>query len=231
MKLLERLFAVAAPDECLNCGREGAWLCADCVKLLPAKQSSCWNCNALTVGGRTCAKCRRTSALQGVKVAVRYEGLAELLIKSYKYQARRGVAGDLSRLIKPLALELNPDLIVPVPPATLRLRQRGFDHTWRLASRLGTATNLPVAAALACLDATRQVGHGRRDRLAQATGRFAATRPDLVKGQRVVILDDVITTGATMAACAAVLRQAGAREVWGLALPFGAKLRIREALL
>lgn len=104
-------------------------------------------------------------------------------------------------------------LVVPVPTATARIRERGFDHTDLLAKRVAMISGLREIKALRRLDQTRQLGSKREDRLTQLTGSFAVKNPLGIHGRKILLIDDVITTGGTLIAAAKALRAAGAKSV------------------
>lgn len=112
------------------------------------------------------------------------------------------------------SLPANIDLIVPVPAAPQRFRQRGYNPAQLLARELARELHLPLVDALAHLGNQRQVGAGRTQRLAQAEQAFAVAKSNPIVGARVLLVDDVVTTGATLSACAGALKAVGAKTVW-----------------
>ena len=108
-------------------------------------------------------------------------------------------------------------LLAPIPTATSRRRQRGYDQSVLLARHIARLTRLPYADCLVRLGQAHQVGSTRAQRLMQLQQAFRVRRSLLVKGRHIVLIDDVITTGASIEAAAAVLYEAGARSVWALA--------------
>lgn len=112
------------------------------------------------------------------------------------------------------------DLLVPVPIHAVRRRERGYNQAEAIAAAIAPAVGVAVAAkALARKRSTRsQTRLGRGDRRANLAGAFACPRPDAVRGKRILLIDDVFTTGATTDQCAAVLLAAGAASVGVLAL-------------
>ena len=114
---------------------------------------------------------------------------------------------------------LPADLIVPVPLHPARHSQRGFNQSLLLAEELSTHTHVPLnhRDLLRVRDTVSQVGLGAADRRTNVQGAFA-WQGGLLKGQHVLLIDDVCTTGATMEACALALSSAGAASVWGLTL-------------
>jgi ComF family protein len=109
--------------------------------------------------------------------------------------------------------------VVPVPLSRGRLRQRGYNQSELIAAELARLGALPEpvpAALVRCRDNRPQVELPRAERLENVLGAFECSRPELVAGRRVLLIDDVSTTGATLEACAAPLIQAGAARVLGL---------------
>jgi ComF family protein len=104
-------------------------------------------------------------------------------------------------------------LVVPVPTATARVRERGFDHTDLLAKQIAIILRLSEAKALRRLGQTRQLGSKREDRLIQLSGNFAVKNPHRARGQDILLVDDVVTTGGSIIAAAKALRVAGAKSV------------------
>ena len=180
----------------------------------------CWECGAdARVGAPLCAACRSALrwlgpepvSVEGVEVwaPVAYEGPARALVRGLKYRGAVGLAEPMAAAICAGAPALRGTL-VPVPLHPRRRRRRGYNQAERLATAVARRTGLEVAD---CLErrgpaASRQVGRGRAERL---TGP-AIEAPRLVPSE-VLLVDDVCTTGATLAACAAALRAAGARSV------------------
>jgi ComF family protein len=141
-----------------------------------------------------------------------YDGVLREIIHALKYDGRRSVAAPLGRLMASQASDLlaGADLAVPVPLHRARQRQRGFNQADDLARGLG----LPVRLALERRRATRpQVELPAARRHGNVREAFAPARRAALAGRVVVLVDDVATTGATLDACARVLKQVGAREV------------------
>ncbi len=109
-----------------------------------------------------------------------------------------------------------PDLLVPVPLHTRRLASRGFNQAHELARAFATAPATNIVTRVR--HTPSQVGLGRTERLENVRDAFAVPRPERVRGRGIVVVDDVVTTGATLAEVARVLHAAGAREVRAVAL-------------
>ncbi len=144
-----------------------------------------------------------------IDAAGRYAGVLRSAILLYK-RGRRDAGDALSALLADRVADSLPAncVLVPVPTTRQRRGERGFDQGVRLARGLGTRTGLPVLLALAQVAGDAQRGRSRNARLA-ARGRFTCVAPDLIGGASVVLVDDVMTTGATLMDCACALERSG----------------------
>lgn len=188
---------------------------------------SCVRCGDELPPGRTaapeCARCRRRSpSFRLARSAGRYEGRLRDIIHAFKYQRRRLLAEPLGALMAAAGADLlsGADAVVPVPLHPVRIWQRGFNQADDLARQLG----LPVWRVLrrrrhgppqASLPAARRHANLRGAFGLSARG-FVAARQGRLRNRVVVIVDDVMTTGATVDACARLLRASGVRTVHAL---------------
>ncbi|MGQ0735575.1 MAG: ComF family protein [Acidobacteriota bacterium] len=190
--------------------------CATCGKVLESP-----------LDGAVCEQCWRTVAAPGVFFSLigvpaaaavgLYEGTLRDVIHALKYDGRRSVAPRLGRLLADRGAEVlvGADAVVPVPLHWSRYRQRGFNQADVVARHVGC----PVWRVLRRTTATRsQIDLPARARHENVRDAFGSRRHQArrLEGAVVVVVDDVITTGATIQACARVLRRAGAREVRAL---------------
>lgn len=197
-RLIEPLLSLLAPHLCLGCGREGALLCSRCLALLP---------DAPTM--------QQLASLQRLQVVTPYEFVAEQLLHAYKFERRYSAHRPIAQALS--ALDFPADaLLVPVPTATSRVRTRGHDHALTITRRLSQLTNVPYAQLLERTGQQRQTGKNRHDRLTQLIDAFKLRTP-APKDVHIVLVDDVVTTGATLDACARVLRKAGAKQISAVA--------------
>ena len=183
----------------------------------------CWSC--LDVAGRRrplCDRCRGKLRLLGsvapgasVWAALEYEGPARALVGALKFRGALALADPMAALMVAAApAERLRGALVPVPLHPARRRKRGFNQAERLAVAIGRRARLPVADCLVRGGSNlRQVGRDRAERLAGPAGSIRTSGP---VPARAVLVDDVTTTGATLAACAAVLQAAGSEEVRAL---------------
>lgn len=196
-------------------------LCEACrTSEIVAYGEHCWSCGAASAGGRTCLACRKSSP-RFMWISTTYEGAAKKLINAYKFSGQRAAAEDIAAamaatlgdfLTEDELIKLNY-LIVSIPTATSRVRRRSFDHGQLLAEGLSHRLGYKFLNALGRLGQSRQVGARRGVRLKQAQGKYFVRLPYLIKDRNVLLIDDVVTTGATLRAATKVLRQAGAKRI------------------
>ena len=220
--LLDLLF----PPRCAGCGRRGAWLCAGCAgRLAPLAPPWCARCGIPLPGPRDglCPRCRADGpfALDLARAAYAFREPVRAAIHRFKYEGERGRAAHLAGLIAGshgasdliAAGDAADVLLVPVPLDPARRRARGYNQAEELARELAELWGCPLSTALARTRETRpQVGLDRAGRRENVRGAFA-WGGDPLAGRRVLLVDDVMTTGATAEECAAALKAAGARRV------------------
>lgn len=216
---LDGLVELFFPLRCAGCDMPGTLLCERCSGVLPLIESAiaCPRCGAPAAGA--CPECHdRTFSFTAARAVGVFAPPLSDVIKVYKDAGERRLAPVMAGLLAECAGDWPDalDAIVPVPPRPSAIRTRGFDHIGLLAGSLATHCSLPVIPCLVAGDAQDQRGLGRRERARNAEGRFGCVGGK-VPG-RILLLDDVFTTGATFEACTARLMAAGASEVRVLAL-------------
>ena len=208
--LITSLVSFFAPANCLVCGREGSLLCPGCPLPEP-RYGRCLFCHG-RAEAIACPDCLAANQLASVAAAARYAGPAEELVAKLKYQGDRSAAHLMAARMLPL---LPPDgVLVPIPATLEHIRQRGFDQAQLIARHLSRRSGLPVSPVLARAGKHHQKGSDKATRHAAMSDALSATRP--IYGS-VILIDDVLTTGATMSAAAQLLIQAGAESVCGIA--------------
>jgi len=203
------LLDVLYPPVCLVCDAYAEPLCERCrAQIRPVPPGT-----ELPVG------------LAGVLSVGYHEEALRAAVLKLKFQRDAAVAEPVGRLLagalRPHQAEWRADGLVPVPIHWTRQWERGFNQSELLAQRVGRSLSLPVTQVLVRKRRTPpQVGLEAVARQRNLQGAFAIRPHATVEGQRLILVDDVRTTGSTLAECATVLRDAGAQAVYGLTVTF-----------
>jgi ComF family protein len=232
-KWFETFLRAVFPHVCEICGEREAgpaesYICGHCRThpraIKPVRPPICKICGLWYEGEITtdfvCRNCYDlTLEFTSARAAVQFTGLAREVIHRFKYGRNEWYEPFLAELLIEAAvpeLRLEPvDLIVPIPLHARKQRGRGFNQAERLAAHLSAAINVPFDATLLqrVRDTNSQAGLDRDDRIENIRGAFQYSGAAPLKGQRVLLIDDVLTTGLTASACAKELRKNGAGEV------------------
>ncbi len=212
------------PQWCVGCGREGSFFCPSCRRRLPRIMPPlCPRCGRPQPSGVVCPGCASWQAkIDGIRSPFRFEEAIRRAIHQLKYQNIRALAVPLAELLRDF-LVTNPvsgEVLVPVPLHQKRLRERGYNQSSLLARELGKLIGLHVVDK--CLVRQRHASPQARttsvdERRSNVAGAFIC-RDNRLSDKQILLIDDVSTSGATLDACAAALKAAGATSVWGLAL-------------
>lgn len=218
------------PEVCQLCGTQRAtpgecFVCGACRERIRHIRAPVCRCCGLPFQGQIttefeCHHCRETKPhFDFARAAVVARGEVLDLVHRYKYQrafwCEPLLAGLLVEAARPELNRQDWDLVVPVPLYPARQREREFNQAERLARRLAEATGIPLECRLLRRvrpTPTQTLLH-REERLRNMRRAFAIHPPRRLEGQRIVLVDDVLTTGATTSACAQTLRAAGAGRV------------------
>jgi ComF family protein len=225
-RIVDPVLSVVFPSACPACGRllarpAGGPLCEPCWASLPRHGAPTCQCGLpLAAGLSACPRCRRGRQPFAAGASLGpYEGSLRAVLHALKYSGRRRAAGRLAEALleEPAvrALVATSDVLVPVPLHPRRLRERGFNQSALLARELARRAGKSACpdALVRCVDTVPQAGLCAAARRRNVREAFAVGRRASVAGRTVVLVDDVLTTGATATACAKRLREAGAREV------------------
>jgi len=231
------------PIECLNCGQNGTYLCAKCHQQIAIKQQDvCPICKKKSTYGKVHPWCKSVTYLDGILIATRAKDkITNTAIHYFKYYFIQQLKPALAKLLidkiiqadqqktQPnwVRLLLGSDnlIVAPVPLHARRLRWRGFNQAELLARDVCQKFNLTLQPNL--LRRTRytspQAKLKRRRRLKNMRRAFKINRSwkNNLKEAKIILIDDVATSGATLNECAKELKKHGALEVWGLVLKRG----------
>ena len=220
---LQRLLDWVLPPRCGGCRRLGGWLCPRCLRAIRRlEEPLCPRCGRQLAFRHDWCSCRRRMPhLARLRAAAAYEAPLSAAIHRFKYNGWRALAGPLASLLTArLAVDgLPASQLVAVPLHGARQRQRGYNQSEELARALRARLGLPVPPGrlLRTRDTPPQVGLDRLRRRDNVAGAFAWSGPH-GGGEPVLLIDDVVTTGATLEACAAALKLAGFGRISGITL-------------
>jgi ComF family protein len=221
------------PRFCVGCGKEGQYICDSCQSSLARIDAPvCPKCgkpllftpNSFEIDSLLCSGCVDWQAdIDAIRSPYRFEGVIRKAVHEFKYRNLRAIARQLASLLSNYLVTADSmpgDVLVPVPLHSKRLRERGYNQSFLLAKELSNLTGLPVNDT--CLERnvynvpqakTRNV----EERRLNVIGIFTCKNEDL-RDKKVLLIDDVTTSGATLNACASALKIAGAMSVCGLTL-------------
>ncbi len=219
------------PINCIGCGIEDVWICDMCIKKIKIRdQQFCPICEKIiTPDGQVCFACKKISALTGMLVATSYqESIISKAVHLFKYRFVQELHVQLSEIVSKAiqSYELPlPDLIIPIPLHAKRLRWRGFNQSTLLANDL--ARKLLPDSQLELRDdilirnrytSPQMAIKDHHARNLNIKGAFTVTDKSIIKDKKILLIDDITTTGFTIFECASVLKAAGAKEIYAVVI-------------
>jgi len=203
MKIFKNILAVLFPQKCLGCKKENEILCPDCLLKINRPD---------------------TPYLNGVHIAANYQDLVlKKALWMLKYQSVKQLARPLAELIKERIwkkLETENWLVVPVPLSKNKLRHRGYNQAELIAKELSGDVRADILFKKFHTKSQVEV-KDKEERLANIIGSFEVRNPETIRGKKIILIDDVLTTGATMREAKKVLKSAGAKKVVGVVVARG----------
>jgi ComF family protein len=197
MSILEKIISIIAPHECLSCQKEGLLLCAACQGALPPA--------LLPNRGRT--------VLDTVIAATTYDGRAKDLVQALKFGRKKAASKVLAAVLARQVVNRDYTHLVHLPTASRRIRMRGYDQAELMARELAALLDIPCVPLLVRTGQQRQLGQGRAVRMQQMRQAFRIADESKMRGARILLIDDVLTTGASLEGAAVALKKAGAVRV------------------
>jgi len=201
---------------CFLCrGKADALLCAECDADLPRLgPERCPRCALASPAGALCGRClAQAPAYDATRAALAYRFPADALVQALKFRGELALAPFLGELLARCVAAMDVDYVVPVPLSGERLRSRGYNQALEIARRVARSAGVQLAPELCerTRDTPAQTDLPLAQRSKNVRGAFRC--PRLLAGARIAVLDDVMTTGATLEEVAATLKRAGAARV------------------
>jgi len=231
MGFLDFLF----PKACINCRKFGSYLCSNCFAYVVFVDTGfCVACQRAAIGGLTHPSCKTSFTIDGVFSSLAYKGVVKKLIYKFKYKPYLANLRDLltdffyeGLIQKEIFYSLLKDksILVPIPLYANKLKKRGYNQSLLLAEKLGQKLDIKVLDGLKRIKNTKtQVGLSQKERAENIKNAFVIKEKysRQIKGfKQVFLVDDVVTSGATLREAAKILKKAGIRKVWGVTLAHG----------
>lgn len=214
------LLDIVFPRVCVGCRRVGEYICQKCQQKLVKPAQICPSCNKPSLDGWTHPKCRTRYSLERLIVGLTYRGMVQDCLKKVKYKSAWEVISFLYKIWNP-SLGLSGVVITSVPMWRQKEKIRGFNQAQILAELIAIDYRVPNIVLLKRIKETKPMfGLGRDERLANVRDSFeiSADQIQQIKNCRVILVDDVWTTGSTIRECAKVLKRSGVKELWGVTL-------------
>lgn len=211
--MFDQLIGLVAPHYCCNCGRIGLILCEDCkYNIISEKQALCLVCGRISKQSGLCSNC--LMPYQRAWLVGQRSGALQKLINAYKFNNLRAAYQVLGDLVLAVLPDL-PDgtVLVPVPTVASHVRQRGYDHIMLIARYVAKKRKVPIKMVVKRLTKTKQRQADAKQRQLQASRAFMVHQK-LDSKKIYLLIDDVMTTGATLKYAALALKKAGAKQVW-----------------
>lgn len=215
MNIVDLIF----PKICVGCGGEGEYICKQCQGGLIRPEPICPMCCKPSLDGWTHVRCRERYGMEKLIVGLPYRGLVQDCLKKVKYKSAWEIITFLCSLSD--FEEVKEGFVTSVPMWRNKERERGFNQAQIIAKILAEKNNIQYLEILKRTRDTKPMfGLTRNARFTNIQNAFLIINNQIpiIKHCRVILVDDVWTTGATMRECARVLKKAGAQEVWGLTL-------------
>lgn len=226
MSILDIVF----PRRCLRCGRIGKYICVVCrrtIRAIPENESICPVCEGLAIDGITHPRCKTRFALDGLTSFFRYDGIIRKGVTSLKYRFVSDLGAEFVSLVSPSLVRAvlghvkSDSMLVPIPLHPARFRERGFNQAEVLGRFVSERLHIPMKTGVIyrVKKTPAQVEmKTREDRMRNMSDVFAVADTFPIRGARVVLFDDVFTTGATMRSAANTLKRHGAIYVWAVTM-------------
>jgi len=222
------LFDLIFPKNCLECGKNGKYICNICLEKTSKSLQLCPVCAKFSLNGKTHTLCNKPLGLDGLISFWKYEGVIRKAILALKYKFAEDITKELSVLgsneLENYKLQIKNCILIPIPLHKRRKNWRGFNQAEVLGEKISNQLSWGYENEILVrkLASTPQVKLGKNERLRNLSGKFAVNKSKVDSSQfvdkTIILFDDVWTTGATMRESCKTLKRSGVKNVWGLTL-------------
>lgn len=215
MGILELVF----PKRCVGCGNDGEYICSKCQGQLWPPIARCSGCGGASLGGWTHGECKAEEGIERLVSGLSYHGMVQRCLKKVKYKS----SWEIVKLLYQISglPKIEEGVVVSVPMWRQKERMRGFNQAAIIAELIAKDNGLKQIELLERVRETKPMyGLDKQAREVNVNGAFRIKQNlrDKLVGARVILVDDVWTTGATMKECGKLLKSAGVREIWAITL-------------
>lgn len=201
---LSKAIALIFPEKCIGCKKEGIFLCSECREATRKENAE------------------KVSVLYADKIfswGIYDNEVLRKALRRFKYHGNKSLAEIFSNMLWKIMnsskYNLNDAVIFPVPASKIRKRQRGYNQAEILAQKLAEKISLPYFSdiLIKIKNTPSQTSLPKKERLMNVKGSFGINNPEFIKNKKIILVDDILTTGATISECSKILKNAGAKEV------------------
>lgn len=210
---------VIYPPSCACCGREGVRFCDECrSQMVPMGTNICQICGDPLVIPGICDRCRKElPPFTALRSFAEYKGPLREALHSLKFKNNLALSDTFSEMLIPLIRDLNWnfDLVLPVPMSKAKKRSRGYNQAAQIAYPISLAFQVPFSDDIISrkFETKSQIGLGREERFKNIHNAFQGNSAKLLN-KKVLLVDDITTTGATITSCARALQESGCERIY-----------------
>lgn len=215
--MIGKIVSIISSPTCIVCGNQATLFCKSCWQAqTEVRRPACFLCNMLTIDGKTCKSCKNKTKVAGATIPYRLQNFVLSSIYQLKYNFNSDMAQTLAQNIVEFLPENNFTNIMYVPSVGKSQRKRGYNQSKLIAKHVSKYIQVPVSQKLHRTKHTDLIGQNRLQRFESVKDNFILTKP--CKNDFILLIDDVVTTGATVSECSKVLKAGGAKKIWVLAV-------------
>jgi ComF family protein len=228
MKILNQLLDLFFPNFCFVCREkltDNQFICKKCLNELAFLDTKkCFYCGINPAENGICEHCRNELPFDGLVSVFKFNNVIQVLIHNLKYNEFKKIGKFLGKFLAERLSHYNfisdIDFVVPVPLHKVKKRERGFNQSFLIAKEVSNQLHIPIGEGLIIRKeyTKTQIKLNREEREKNVGNAFFVKRPDLVEGRKILLIDDVLTTGSTMKSMTKTLKESGAGKVYASSL-------------